>query len=175
MEIIQHVNVSSNIGTVDLNSIPNTYDDLCLVYNLKMGLSSSFQFDDVGVRFNLDSGANYRFRGVQYRESAMSNISNASATFFLAYSATAQGSAAWGAGRMYISNYKEAQNKLISVYGMSEGTGTSVGGLIEGRWANTAAITSIRFYSLNGTDTFAGSTISLYGISRGSDGTTSIS
>lgn len=175
MEFIQHYNVTTNVGTVDLTNIPDTYDDLCLVYSLKMGLSASYQFDDVGIRFNLDSGANYRFKGIQYREGAMSNASNASATFFLSYSATAQGSAAWGAGKMYISNYKEAQNKLISAYGMSEGTGSSVGGLMEGRWASTSPITSIRIYSLNGTDTLIGSTATLYGIKRGSDGTTTVS
>jgi len=71
---------------------------------------------------------------------------------------------------VYILNYSGATNKTISLDGTNETNGTEafqgMGSLL---WSNTAAITSITFLGNSG-NLAIGSTISLYKITKGSDG-----
>ena len=72
---------------------------------------------------------------------------------------------------MYIPNYTGSTNKSISVDSVTENNATNnLMNIQAGLWSNTAAITSILFTSDTAGGFLAGSTISLYKITKGSDG-----
>ena len=71
---------------------------------------------------------------------------------------------------LYFPNYSGATNKSVSIDSVIENNATDGGLYIKAMlWSNTAAITSMSF-TPNAGDLAIGTTISLYGITKGSDG-----
>ena len=72
---------------------------------------------------------------------------------------------------IYLPNYTSSANKSFSTDGVQE-TNASLNyfGISASLWSNTAAITSLDFRDSTGNNLVAGSTISLYKITKGSDG-----
>jgi hypothetical protein len=72
---------------------------------------------------------------------------------------------------IYVPNYAGATNKSFSSDSVQETNATvNYGGIVASLWSNTAAITSLDFRCISATNFVAGSTISLYKITKGSDG-----
>ena len=72
--------------------------------------------------------------------------------------------------KVYIPNYTGSAHKSYSLDDVTENNATSAFMLIgAGLWSNTSAITSVTFTALSG-NLVAGSTISLYKITKGSSG-----
>jgi hypothetical protein len=75
----------------------------------------------------------------------------------------------------YIANYTSSSNKSVSLDLVIENNATSTSMGIEGAlWSNTAAITSLLVTGISG-NLVAGSMFSLYKITKGSDGITTVS
>jgi hypothetical protein len=100
-----------------------------------------------------------------------SGVSSNSDPFLAAFVSTAITTAnTFGNGAYYIPNYTGSQNKSVSIESVQENNGTEVfltitAGLI----ANSAAISTLTLTSV-AANLVAGSTASLYGITKGSDG-----
>ena len=76
----------------------------------------------------------------------------------------------FGSSRIYIPNYTSANAKSVSSDAVSENNGTTaIQYLTAALWNNTAAITSLRL-APSGGNFDVGSTISLYKITKGTDG-----
>ena len=72
---------------------------------------------------------------------------------------------------LYIPNYTAETNKSFSVDSVFENNGTTGFGMIgAGLWSNTAAITTVRFTPASSASYMIGSSVSLYGVLKGSDG-----
>ena len=71
--------------------------------------------------------------------------------------------------QIYIPNYAGSTNKSVSIESVVENNSSdNMMNILAGLWSNTAAITTITF--LPDANWVAGSTISLYGILKGTDG-----
>jgi hypothetical protein len=167
--LIQHIRLSSNQGNITFTSIPQTFTDLYLVFSLRSE-QGGFAFDDVAIRFNGDAGSNYPGAALRSREGGVGGFVGTSTRIDIygspASSATAN---TFGNGSAYIPGYRSSSFKSAGTEGYSENNSTSLvqGGLIAGRWNNTAAITSISILSLNGWNLSQNSTATLYGITQG--------
>lgn len=179
--LISHVDVPSggvsSINFMSVGSIPNTYTDLLLVFSTRSS-QAGYSFDDIALRFNGDSGANYEQHVLRSRDSVTAAFSG-TATRIDIYGSPA-GSATpgvFGAGQAYIVNYAGNTHKAVMTQGFSEtNNANSVqGGIVAGKWKNVNPITSISIFSLNGWTLLQYSSATLYGVTAGSDGTTTVS
>lgn len=180
IKFIQRIELGSISADITFSSIPQTeYTDLLLVYSLRTDLGPSFAFDDCSIRVNNDSGANYTNQLVQTRDGSMSAGGGSGQTNILSPEASAAGASGntFGNGEIYISNYRSSAPKTFSCKGGSETNSTTA--VVQmfnfGLWNSTAPITSLYLYSRNGRNFVAGSSATLYGIKKGSDGTTTVS
>jgi hypothetical protein len=171
-ELIQTVTLSSTGTTsITFSSIPQTYTDLYVVLSLRAGAGTAT--DPTLVRFN-GSTSGYGYKNIFQITSTVystSGLSNGIQT-------NGGDSAAnmFGTAQIYVPNYAGASNKTWSSESAAE-QNTTTGVFLSisaGSWANTAAITSITFASYNDLAFQAGSTMSLYGFNKGSDGITTV-
>ena len=165
MKLIETKTLASNASAVQFSSIPQDATDLYLTLSLRPTDSQSV----VLLSFNSNTTtADYTFRYL------IGSGSSVSTGLYERYAGTfVQGN--WTANTfsnssLYIPNYTVATNKTYSLDDTAENNATAGWQLIGvGRWASTAAINSITF--TNPTQNIAaGSTISLYTITRGSGG-----
>lgn len=143
---LANITLSSNASSVAFSSIPNTYRDLVLVSRNSMTVA-----DSLYVRFNNDTGANYGsvriFNGVSDNytpaEIGYNTTTNIGIANIMDYSATDK-------HKTYLTRWGNAD-------------GTSYVQAYAGRWANTAAITTVNIAPGSG-QIASGSTFALYGI-----------
>lgn len=165
MTLISTVTVGAG-GTaqIDFNSIPQTFTDLLFVASLRGndtsgGVYLGFNGDGTGFseRFLRGTGSAAQ-SGTSSQSVGRQNLSSSTASTF-------------GSLQMYIPNYTSSANKTFSVDFVTENNAAAALQEIRaGVWSNTAAISSVLFVC---DSTFAQhSSISLYGITKGSGGAT---
>jgi hypothetical protein len=144
------VTLSSTTSSVTFSNIPATYRDLIFTYD---GTVSGGAF--ARIRFNSDGGFNYS--NVQMYGSGTTATSslpgNGDNIEFAEFQAT------HNSAIVQIMDYS-ATDKHKTVLGRSNNASSNVQGKA-GRWANTAAITSVQILATN---MLSGTTLSLYGI-----------
>jgi len=156
------VTLGSSAASVTFSSIPATYRDLIIVAS---GVSSGTTW--FHIRFNSDSGSNYSYVFLQANSDGSPPVSGSSST--------QTGIDPWEANVlqastpftittqvMDYSSTDKHKTTLSRTGGSVGGTGlmTSAGA---GRWANTAAITTMAVVARSGS-LGAGLTFSLYGV-----------
>jgi len=156
--------LTANSTTVTFSSIPQTYTDLVLV----MQPAADVGDENVGIRFNGDTGANYSYTRLGANNTAGSVSSNRVSNFTRINTTEAAGTSPNLGNLIIIANimnyanattYKTAINRSGQVGGTYNGAE-----IFAGLWRNTAAINSITVMQ-GGTRTFlSGSTFTLYGI-----------
>jgi len=176
MTLIEHYEVpSGGITNFTFSSIPQTYTDLYCVFSLRSTLLGGFA--DIGFRLN-GATTNYSGRALRTRSNILSSV-NAAGTYIVCYEASGDTatSNAFGNGSLYISNYTSSNAKSISAEGYSGNNSASdlQGGIVSGLWDDSAAVTSLTIIDANGEDFMQYSSFTLYGITAGSDGTTTVS
>lgn len=154
---LANTTVSSSTTTITFSAISGSYRDLVFVY------SSPTQTAQVRplIRFNSDSGANYN---------EIRMVGNGSAT----------SSAAFSGSHFDATGFFASYNSQFTVLGqvldysatdkhktvLFRADGSSEATIAEaGRWANSAAVTTVSFVSANGSSFPTGLTIALYGVS----------
>lgn len=167
MKLIQTITLGASAANITFTSIPADYTDLVALIS---GRSDRSNLDDqMIIRFNGDTaGGNYagrRLWGVTSTETA-----DASYAFF-GFSAATSTANSFGSIQVYFPNYTASIAKSFFADGATSGASNSQPmGIVGARWTGTAAITSIAFTPAFGPNLISGSTISLYGITKGSDG-----
>ena len=164
--LIQTVTVGSGGSSGALfSSIPATFTDLLVVASIRDNTSGIAG----AVRLRLNgSTANFSGRDLQGTGSSVG-----SGSFSNNFMANTNGNTAtantFSSLQIYIPNYAGSTNKSISVDNVTETNGTTAyQNLVAQLWSNTAAITSLEVYA---DSTFLQHTsVSLYGITRGSSG-----
>jgi hypothetical protein len=175
MTLIETKTLGTAAASIEFTSIPQDGTDLLLVYSLRSAATA----DGVFLRFN-GSTSGYSQRTLYGTGSAAASALNpynvTSGLFLATIPGTSYTSNTFNNSELYISNYAGSTNKSTSLTGVGENNGTeSYQDLGAGLWSNTAAITSILVYSVSSSNFVVGSTISLYKITKGSDGTTVVS
>lgn len=157
-EAISTTTISSSTTTITLSSIPATYTDLVLITTAKVSGTA-----DMWIRVNNDSGANYAYaeidgNGTTVAASKAASVSNGLLTDWNGTPTTDNSHLAICQFNNYSStvHYKTMLSRANRV----------VSGIdfVQGKWSNTAAITSLTL-RFSGSQTFdAGTVVSLYGI-----------
>lgn len=157
---------ASGAATIDFTSIPQTFTDLKIVASLRGTRANNIS--ELGIQFNGVTTSSYNYR-VLRGNGATADSFNGSAGQVYAYGgihpAASATASVFGNAEIYIPNYTSANNKSFSVDAVQETNGTTAYQILSADiFNNTAAITSIKFYSLD-SDNFAQySTATLYGI-----------
>lgn len=165
MTVIQHIELGSAQATIEFTSVNQTYTDLYLVYSLRSNTSGNTEFY---LKLNSTNPTQRHLRG--NGASALSNTND-----FQIAPATGQTSNTFGNGQIYIPNYTGTTQKSASVDNVTENNATTAFQSIYASLYNvTTAVTSIQITDIYG-QWVAGSSATLYGITKGSDGTTTVS
>jgi hypothetical protein len=150
--------LGSAAASVTFSSISGAYTDLILVANS----IRTTGLDNIGVRFNSDTGTNYSWTILKGDGSSASSDRRSSVTdiIFNVYNSTAP-----SAGVLQIQNYSNTTtNKTV----LSRSSGASAGYVYAtvGLWRSTSAITSITLFDEGTTSAVinTGSTFTLYGV-----------
>ena len=171
MQLIQTVTVGSGgASSISFSSIPQTFTDLSIVASCRSS-STSNATDVMLVNFNGAGTSN--FSAITYGATSASAFAFQDTNNYIGMTATTSQTAnSFAVSSAYIPNYTVATNKAYTI----ESAGPSAGGtwafrFMGVRWSNTAAITSM-VITPNSGNFLELSTISLYGILRGSGGAT---
>lgn len=175
MQLIETKTLTSTTANVQFTSIPQIYDDLVILLSLRS--------DDTNATFGyleFNTGGTYTRRRLLGTGSSVLSDTPGAGTQGVDFRVAGSGMTAntFSNDQIYIPNYKGSTAKSYSSDSVNENNATAASQqIIAGLWDQTAAITSIKFYTGNsGANSFvAGSTISIYGITKGSDGSTVVS
>jgi hypothetical protein len=169
MKLIESKTLATAAASIEFTSIPQDGTDLVVLASLRY----STDLADVSLRIN-GSTTGYSMRLLYGTGSSAASASNSSAYLVWAANANFLTSTAstFSNAQLYLPNYSGSTQKSLSVDTVTENNATlSYQNIAAGLWADTAAITSLTFSSGPSVSTFvAGSTISLYKITKGSDG-----
>jgi hypothetical protein len=167
MKLIETKTLGTAAASIEFTSIPQTFTDLVILSSLRT--NRALEVDPVLLRFN-SSTTNYTRRVLQGDGSTAASVTSTDNRVGVAMGADGT-SNVFSNSTCYIPNYTGSTNKSSSVDTVSEGNiSFAIQGIEAQLWSNTAAITSIQALPLFGTQFVAGSIISLYGITKGSDG-----
>jgi hypothetical protein len=158
---------SGGTSTITFSSIPQTYTHLQIRAIARENSGAGTAINDLFVRFNSDSGANYRYHYLRGSNTTSSAGTAGSQTYAWALGAPQAGSTAnvFSAGICDILDYTNTNKYTTtrSIVGTDLNTTSGIVDFISNLWLNTAAITSITITT--GGNNFAQySSFALYGI-----------
>lgn len=174
MKVIEHIEVTNPAGeaSITFSLIPQTYTDLYLVASLRKDQPAG----DAYAAINLNgSSSGFNFRALYGSGSGSGNTFTGNpSTYFGEANYTAATSGVFASLSAYFSNYTSSNYKTYSVDSVTENNATTAYQNINaGIWSNNAPISSITLTGLGNFIQYSAAT--LYGITAGSDGTTTVS
>lgn len=173
MTLIETKTLGTAAASIAFTSIPQTYTDLLVLVSSRGNDGSTN--GAILVSFNGDNQlSNGSTRWLQGSGSAASSSSASFAVSGIT-SANATTADTFGSGQFYICNYTSTSSKSISQDWVSENNATQAFQRITaGLSTLAAAITSITLY-IDSQSFMAGTTVSIYGILKGSSGGVTVS
>lgn len=172
--LIERIEVGSGgAASLTFSSIPQTFLDLQLVLSLRTIYDNVTQWWDVDINFN--GVSTNRTQKLLYGGGSGAAASLTESTINVRTNDSGTTANTFGSTSLYISNYTGSLSKVITMEAVSENNSTTAfASLAGGLWNSSDAITSITVIpQTNGLTEF--STAALYGITAGSDGTTTVS
>ena len=168
MELIESKTLGTAAASIEFTSIPQDGTDLVVLVSSRS--DGAFTSSEIDIAFN-GSSSNFTARYL-YGGGSGSGATTTDTTLVGVSSAANNTSNTFGNASIYIPNYTLSRNKTISTDSVGESNATTVYMAIAATlWSQTAAITSLTLRMDNGVRNFvAGSTASLYKITKGSDG-----
>lgn len=158
-------------STISISSIPQTYTDIEIVFSGRTTYSGATT-DFCRLTFN---GSTSSYSGIYLRGngSSVQTSTIQSTNIRVDVPSSTAVSNTFGNAQFYVPNYAGSSNKSVSVdYVTEDNNSTSYLYLIAGLWSNSAGITSVSIDSGNGANFVQYSTMSIYGITKGSGGAT---
>jgi hypothetical protein len=167
MKLIQTVNASGSSSVLEFTSIPQTYTDLVVKISLRQSSNNGNPYTP--ITFALNSSATNKTS--RYILGEGGGVSSPNYTEFYVWTPSSLATAdTFSNIKLYLPNYTGSTNKSISVDSVSENNATAnMVALGAALWSNTAAVTGVSFTALAG-NFVTGSTASLYGVLKGTDG-----
>jgi hypothetical protein len=167
--LIETKTLGADAASIEFTSIPQTFTDLVVLCSLRSTESAVSSFGR--IEFNgvstVDSGSSRR--DLSGSGSAATSSGGVGSLLFPINGSTSTANT-FGNGTIYVPNYTAAVNKSLSIDAVNENNATAaLQFLIAGLWPITTAISSLQINNF-ANSLVAGSTISLYGITKGSDG-----
>jgi hypothetical protein len=170
MKLIETKTLVANALSIEFTSIPQDGTDLFIVCSLRQVNSA---VSALNLSFNGVGGTSYSDRRLEGTGSTTATGTRTSQAVIRTTGIVGSGQTAntFSSVQYYIQNYSGSTNKLVSIDAVTENNGTEAfQELTAGLFSNTGAITSVLFTSNAGSNFVSGSTISLYKITKGSDG-----
>ena len=172
MQLIETITLGTTAASITFSSIPQDGTDLLLLTSLRSNRSGE-NVTVVELRLN-GSTSNRTSRSLQGDGVSATSVSYTNGRIALDTAAGATANT-FGNGAIYIPNYAGSANKSVSVDSVSENNATdSYQNLYAFLWSDTSAVTSVEVRD-NLASFIAGSSISLYKITAGSDGIVAVS
>jgi hypothetical protein len=167
MKLIETKTLVSAQASIEFTSIPQDFTDLVVLLSVRSSRTEAVD----GLEFRPNgSTTNFSWRRL-FGDGATGNSSSGTNTEMSLINSANNTSNTFTNVAFYIPNYTSAANKSFSSDGVTENNATTAyQALYAGLWSQTTAITSLYFGSATANNLIAGSTISLYGILKGSDG-----
>jgi hypothetical protein len=171
MKLIETKTLATAASLIEFTSIPQNFTDLILLISARSSINGVA--DGLRVRFN-NNASGYSSTRLYVFDSTTGSDTNTGGDFIL--NGALSTANFFSSVQYYIPNYRVSTDKAY----LSDGVGatnssTRFIGMTAGRWSNTQAISSLVISSENGANITANSTASLYGITKGSDGITTVS
>jgi hypothetical protein len=154
---LANITLGSAAFGVTFASIPATYRDLVIVVS---GLGNTGNVKPV-IRLNGDSASNYSYQYIE-GNGASATSASATATWMPDLGATIGTTTNPIIGNIQLFDYSQT-NKHKTLLQRSNASATGTNAAV-GRWANTAAVTSVFVFTPGVSSWAAGSTFALYGI-----------
>ena len=166
-QLIETKTLGTAQASIEFTSIPQDGTDLVMLLAIRAN-SGGFIGGNGRIYFN-DSTTGYSARHLLGTgSSALSQDTTAAGRFAGFENGSGTTANTFSNTQIYIPNYTGSTNKSWSVDTVGENNGTEAyQGIQASLWSNTAAITKITYSSVEGVNLAAGSTISLYKITRG--------
>ena len=175
MQHIETIELTASQSSITFSPIPQDYDDLIILVSARSDRSG--EAEDVAYMTFNSSTSNYSTLSLEGTGSTVSSdtAGGESSRFDrLDIPGPLMTSNTFGNISLYVSNYTQAQAKSISADVVEENNATFARQRLNAYlWNDTSAITSITFNAISNFVT--GTTVSLYGISAGGDGTVTTS
>lgn len=169
MKLIETKTLLSDASVISFTSIPQDATDLVVLMSVRTTQVIS-SWSDVILRFN-GSTTNYSTRNL-YSDSGGGAGPLAETSLTMRISMASNTANTFASNQAYIPNYAGSTAKSLSIENVQETNGaTAFNAIIAGLWNDTSAITSLSLTAPNG-NLVAGSTISLYKITKGTGGAT---
>jgi hypothetical protein len=169
MKLIETKTLGTAAASIEFTSIPQTFTDLVVLLSLRGSSSGTF---NAGALYFNSAASDSNNRDLAADGASVYSNTTGTQTYVRWGDTTGSTNTAntFASSQIYIPNYTGSQNKTISAESTPENNATSWGqGTITAGVSNkSAAITLINIYNLSGGNWVAGSTISLYGITKGS-------
>jgi hypothetical protein len=172
MKLIESKTLGTAQAAIEFTSIPQTYTDLVLTISARSAASGAR--NDIQITINSDTGSNYSGRrligvdGVTQSYAASGSPFGSQMVAIVGNGATAN---TFANGSIYFPNYTSTTNKSFSVDMAAENnsSGDYILGITAYLYTTSSAITAIKIQP-DGHNLVAGTTMSLYGVLKGSDG-----
>jgi len=170
MKLIESKTLGTAAASIEFTSIPQDGTDLYLAMSCRV--DGGGYYSNGAIRFNGNTGSNYTSRLLYGLGSSVGSEATTTDRLVYVYSTGVLATSnTFGNVGIYIPNYTSSAAKSVSIDNVSESNHTeSIQAVTAGLWNQTAAITSITFLPQSGANFLAGSIISLYKITKGSDG-----
>jgi hypothetical protein len=174
MKLIESKTLGTAAASIEFTSIPSTFTDLVIVSSLRTNNDpDSATYGLAGLSIN-GSTANLSQRFLSGTGSATSSGTGTAINIVTTGSANTANT--FGNFAVYIPNYTSSVAKSISIDNVTENNATvAYQTLFAGLWNSTSVISSFAFTAGGSGNFVAGSTISLYGVLKGSDGLVTVS
>lgn len=155
---IASTTVETPQASIDFNSIPSGYTDLCLVLSGR----STTTVDYCEVRFN---GASTNLSG-RYLYGNGSTVASSTYQPFIYMNSSGNTANTFGNASIYVPNYAASNYKSISIDSVYENNATlAYTELQAGLWSSTSAINQVTLICTGASQNFAaGTTATLYGV-----------
>jgi hypothetical protein len=170
MTLIESKTLLSAAASIEFTSIPQDGTDLVMLCSLRQAGAGVTQLN---TSFNGVGGTSYGDRTLEGTGSAVSSFARTSQSVIRVSAVVGSTETAntFGNASFYIPNYSGNTNKSVSIDGITENNATAANiNLVAGLFSNTSAITSVTLTTQSASNFVAGSTVSLYKITKGSDG-----
>lgn len=169
INLISHQQLSSTQSSISVNNIPQSFDDLYIAFSARTSRTEAI---DVGkIAFNNTTG-NWSNRQLIGFGTGNGYTEQGSSSFGIFYGVNGNTSTAntFGNSGIYIPNYTRSVSKIVSMdWSFEQNASSGWNGMTAALWNVTSAISSIQLTAEFGSY-LQFTTISLYGISDGSNG-----
>jgi hypothetical protein len=170
MQVIQFQELGSAQSSITFSSIPQTFTDLFLVLSARTNRSSQSDWVRLKLNTTIPTTTDRTLRG---NGTSVVSESGFYETYIQGNQLTAN---TFSSSQLYVPNYTSSNNKSWSWDSVTENNGTeALQQITAGLWSFTSAITSLELYLPNATNFLQYTSATLYGITKGSDGTTVVS